>query len=80
MAKAAKRAALYVRVSTDHQSVENQAPELTQIAGCCGRTLVEIYRDADISGAKGHDKRPRFDAMLNDAAAGLFPVQNVQPR
>ena len=28
MAKAARRAALYVRVSTDHQSVENQVREL----------------------------------------------------
>jgi DNA invertase Pin-like site-specific DNA recombinase len=27
-----KRAALYVRVSTDHQSVENQVRELKQVA------------------------------------------------
>jgi hypothetical protein len=30
--KTAKRAALYVRVSTDHQSVDNQIQELGQIA------------------------------------------------
>ena len=36
MSKAIKRAALYVRVSTDHQSVENQIRELRQVAerGC----------------------------------------------
>jgi DNA invertase Pin-like site-specific DNA recombinase len=32
MAKAPRRAALYVRVSTDHQSVENQIRELRQVA------------------------------------------------
>ena len=32
MAKGTKRAALYVRVSTDHQSVENQIRELRQVA------------------------------------------------
>jgi DNA invertase Pin-like site-specific DNA recombinase len=32
MSKAMKRAALYVRVSTDHQSVENQIRELRQVA------------------------------------------------
>ena len=32
MPKTAKRAALYVRVRTDHQSVDNQIQELGQIA------------------------------------------------
>ena len=32
MAKGIKRAALYVRVSTEHQSVENQIRELKQVA------------------------------------------------
>jgi DNA invertase Pin-like site-specific DNA recombinase len=35
----AKRAALYVRVSTDGQTVENQIRELRQVASgafCCG--------------------------------------------
>jgi hypothetical protein len=50
MAKPAKRAALYVRVSTDHQSA--------QVAERRGWTVVEISRDADISGGKGRDKRP----------------------
>jgi DNA invertase Pin-like site-specific DNA recombinase len=73
MAKA-KRAALYVRVSTDQQTVENQIAELRQVAERRGWTVVEIYRDAGISGAKGRDKRPGLDAMLNDAGRRKFDV------
>jgi DNA invertase Pin-like site-specific DNA recombinase len=69
-----KRAALYVRVSTDHQSVENQVRELKEVAGRRGWTVVEIYRDAGISGAKGRDKRPGLDAMLKDASRRKFDV------
>lgn len=69
MTKAGKRAALYVRVSTDHQSVENQVRELRQIAKRREWSVVEVYRDAGISGAKGRDKRPGLDA----------PAQGCQP-
>ena len=69
-----KRAALYVRVSTDHQTVENQVSELRQVAGRRGWGVVEVYRDAGISGAKGRDKRPGLDAMLNDANRRKFDV------
>src|SRR5262245_15102701 len=77
MAKKAKRAALYVRVSTDHQSVENQIRELRQIAERRGWTVEEIYRDAGISGAKGRDQRPGLDAMLKDAGRRRFDVVMV---
>jgi DNA invertase Pin-like site-specific DNA recombinase len=69
-----KRAALYVRVSTDHQSVENQVRELKQVAERRGWTVEEVYRDAGISGAKGRDKRPGLDAMLKDASRRRFDV------
>ena len=36
--------------------------------------MVEIYRDAGISGAKGRDGRPGLDAMLNDACRRKFDV------
>src|SRR5262249_55647567 len=74
MAKPAKRAALYVRVSTDHQSVDNQIRELTQVAERRGWTVVEVYRDAGISGAKGRDQRPGLDDMLKDASRRKFNV------
>jgi DNA invertase Pin-like site-specific DNA recombinase len=67
MIKQVKRAALYVRVSTDAQTVENQIRELSQVAERRGWEVVEIYRDAGISGAKGRDGRPGLDAMRKDA-------------
>ena len=74
MSKPLKRAALYVRVSTDHQTVENQIRELSQVAERRGWEVVEIYRDAGISGAKGRDGRPGLDVMLNDASRRKFDV------
>ena len=70
----ARRVALYVRVSTDHQSVENQVRELKQVAERRGWTVEEIYRDAGISGSKGRDKRPGLDAMLKDANRRKFDI------
>jgi DNA invertase Pin-like site-specific DNA recombinase len=72
--RTAKRAALYVRVSSDHQTVQNQIEALTEIAMRRGWQIVATYQDAGISGTKGRDKRPGLDAMLNDASRGKFDV------
>src|SRR5262249_34453907 len=69
-----KRAALYVRVSTDGQTVENQVRELKQIAERRGWEVVETYSDAGISGAKGRAQRPGLDRMLQDASKRRFDV------
>jgi DNA invertase Pin-like site-specific DNA recombinase len=69
-----KRAAIYVRVSTDKQTVENQVRELRQIAERRRWEVVEEYHDAGISGDKGRDKRPGLDKMLNDASRRRFDV------
>jgi DNA invertase Pin-like site-specific DNA recombinase len=69
-----KRAAIYVRVSTDKQSVENQVQELHRIAERRGWEVVEEYRDAGVSGAKGRDQRPGLDRMLKDAQRRRFDV------
>jgi DNA invertase Pin-like site-specific DNA recombinase len=69
-----KRAAIYVRVSTDKQTVENQLRELRQIAERRGWEVVEQYSDAGISGAKGRDNRPGLDRMLKDASKRRFDV------
>jgi DNA invertase Pin-like site-specific DNA recombinase len=71
-----KRTAIYVRVSTDQQSesVENQDRVLRQIAERRGWTVVEVYKDEGISRAKGRDKRPALNAMLNDASRRKFDV------
>jgi len=48
--------------------------ELSQVAERRGWEVVEIYRDAGISGAKGRDGRPGLDTMLNDASRRKFDV------
>jgi DNA invertase Pin-like site-specific DNA recombinase len=74
MASKAKRAAIYLRVSTTGQTVENQRRELEQVAERRGWTVAEIYEDAGISGAKGRDQRPGFDQLLKDASRRKFDV------
>src|SRR5580692_5399577 len=69
-----KRAVVYARVSKDRQTIENQLRELRQIAERRGWTIIEVYTDEAISGAKGRDKRPGLDAMLNDASRRKFDV------
>ena len=58
------RVALYLRVSTDDQSVENQRHELLATAARRGWSIVGEFADEGISGAKGRDKRPAFDKLL----------------
>jgi DNA invertase Pin-like site-specific DNA recombinase len=70
----AKRAAVYVRVSTDKQTVENQLRELRLIAERRGWEVVEEYHDAGISGAKGRKERPGLDKMLQEAQRHRFDV------
>lgn len=59
-----KRCGLYVRCSTDHQTVENQIRILTEVAERSGWTIVRVFEDQGVSGAKGRDQRPGFDALL----------------
>jgi DNA invertase Pin-like site-specific DNA recombinase len=48
--------------------------ELKQVAERRGWTVIEVYRDAGISGSKGRDKRPGLDAMLKDANRRKFDI------
>jgi DNA invertase Pin-like site-specific DNA recombinase len=59
-----RKVALYVRVSTKDQDTENQRRELVEVAERAGWIVVGMYADEGISGAKGRDRRPGFDAML----------------
>src|SRR5262245_28090884 len=67
-------AAMYVRVSTDGQTVENQIRELRRIAERRGWDIVSIYRDEGVSGAKGRDKRLGLDQMLKDTNKRKFDI------
>ena len=72
--KSQKRIALYLRVSTDGQTTENQRLELAKIAEQAGWEIVEVYEDQGISGAKGSDQRPAFDKLCKDAARRKFDM------
>ena len=63
-----KRIALYTRVSTDQQTTENQRRELIAVAERNGWEIVAEYEDQGISGAKGRDQRPGFDALMKAIA------------
>lgn len=58
-----KRVALYVRVSTECQSTDNQRQELERVAERHGWSIVTTFADEGISGAKGREKRPGYDAL-----------------
>jgi DNA invertase Pin-like site-specific DNA recombinase len=73
MAKA-KRAALYLRVSTGEQTPENQRRELQAAAEARGWQIVAEFEDAGISGSRGRDKRPGLDQMLKAAVRRQFDV------
>ncbi len=69
-----KRAVLYLRVSTTDQTTANQERELREVAERAGWQVVHVYKDHGISGAKGRDKRPAFDALHKAAAQRNFDV------
>lgn len=74
MTTTTKRAAIYSRVSTSGQTVENQRRELEKVAQQRGWEIVDIYEDAGISGTKGRDQRPALDRLHKDATRGRFDV------
>lgn len=77
MTAKAKRAALYLRVSTDGQTTENQRLALEAVAERRGWAVARTYEDAGVSGAKGRDQRPGLDAAMKDATRRRFDVLMV---
>jgi len=63
-----KRIALYTRVSQDSQTTENQRLELLAVAERNGWEVVAEFTDQGISGAKGRDQRPGYDALMKAVA------------
>src|SRR5262247_4358243 len=70
----ARRVAIYTRVSTDGQSVENQRRELLTVTQRRGWEVVQEFSDHGISGAKDRDRRPAFDRMLKGATRREFDM------
>jgi DNA invertase Pin-like site-specific DNA recombinase len=69
-----KRVALYARVSTDGQTVENQLRELEAVAVKEGWEVVERFIDKGISGAKGREGRPAFDKLCKGIVRREFDL------
>ena len=70
-----KKVAIYVRVSVDRtQTVENQLRELQEVAQRQGWVIATIFSDEGISGSKGRDKRPGYDALLKGVARRDFDM------
>ncbi len=65
-----KHAAVYLRVSTDDQTLENQRPELDQLARMQNLPIVATYAE----NASATQRRPEFDRMMTDARRGAFSV------
>ena len=65
-----KHAAVYLRVSTDEQTIDNQRPELERVAEARGLVIVATYAEH----ASAARRRPAFDRMMTDARRGTFEV------
>jgi DNA invertase Pin-like site-specific DNA recombinase len=66
------RAALYCRVSSDSQTVDNQLHELRSYVGMRQWTLAGEFQDEGISGSK--DSRPALDRLMAEARRGRVDV------
>lgn len=64
------RTGIYLRVSKDGQTVENQLLDLRAVAEQRGWNVIEVYTDHGVSGSKRRGERPAFDRMATDAAKG----------
>lgn len=69
-----KRVALYLRVSKDESTTENQRRQLQTVAERHGWLVVAEFEDDGISGAKGRDKRPAFDRLLKGVSRREFDL------
>jgi DNA invertase Pin-like site-specific DNA recombinase len=77
--KRIRRAALYVRVSTEEQalrgfSIEAQIAALKEYCEKHGIKIVDVYADEGISGAKPPLKRPALKRLLEDVEAGKIDI------
>lgn len=70
----ASKIAIYARVSTSSQTVENQFQELRSVANRNGWNIVAELSDSGLSGAKGRDQRPAFDELLKRATRREFDL------
>lgn len=69
-----KRAVLYLRVSKNEQTIDNQRLELERVAAARGWKIVSVFKDEGISGAFGRGVRSQYDAMLKKGVQAQHDV------
>ena len=69
-----KRAVLYLRVSKNEQTIENQRIELERVAAAKGWKIIATFKDEGVSGAFGREVRAQYDAMLKQGVQAKFDV------
>jgi DNA invertase Pin-like site-specific DNA recombinase len=67
-----RKVALYARVSTKGQTLENQLAELRAICERNSWEVVQVFTDFGISGAKGRSQRSGLDALLKGVVRREF--------
>ena len=68
------KVALYCRVSTLDQTIDNQLIELRDHCSRMGWEIVKEYADEGLSGTLSRDKRPAFNEMIKDAYRKRFDL------
>jgi len=71
MAENNKKVAIYARVSTDKQELQNQ---LNQLREYCKKNNYEIFKEYTDIASGANDKRLGFEAMFQDAHKKLFDI------
>jgi DNA invertase Pin-like site-specific DNA recombinase len=68
------KVAIYLRVSTDGQTTDNQRAELERVAAARGWHVFKVFDDKGASGAKGRKHRKAFDELLRAALRREFDI------
>ena len=69
-----KRVALYLRVSTDDQTIANQREALMEVAERNGWHVVATYEDNGVSGSRGRSGRPGYDRLCTGVTRREFDM------
>ena len=67
-----RKVAIYTRVSTLDQTIDNQLLELRDHCSKMGWEVVKEYADEGLSGTLSRDKRPALNALIKDAYRKRF--------
>jgi len=67
-----RKVAIYTRVSTLDQTIDNQLIELRDHCSKMGWEIVKEYADEGLSGTLSREKRPALNALIKDAYRKRF--------